>query len=535
MRIHIDKLVPNPFRNFEIDPIDLKQVARLAASIDDLGFFSGITARPIGDGWFQIAAGHHRWEAAKMAKQAQIEAVVDTYTDEEMVRIMAIENLTQRGANTGAQMDAVGAMALIVSYDILSDRAEVATLIAKYGLKSQMALDVLRGKILTDGPGERVLYQAINGFNRDDAESKEEPHSVMIGSGDVKNAVKRLKDSGLMAKIVGFAFTRVEKERAEDEEKRAEQERKAEAKRKAEEERAAAELKRKQEAEAEAVRRAEEGRRAAEAARKAAERAAAEQKAAAEKKAAEAKAAAERAQKEREAAAKTRREAEAVAEQKRKDEAKRKAEAARQRQARLDQEDMEREKVKAQQERERVYDARCDQLFPDPSFANVFYKAVTSIGSLDWIKRDQQLGLATAIVKEAADWKKFSDHKLGTEFINQFVNEYIRDKDGERKESDAKAKAAMEAVQARLRVDRLWGDVKSGVLKVNFAMEALVAERQKWNTASDGDFPIRADITDIYGILERLEKMMRLMYGGAFGIPEEHNNANSELKRIGRN
>ena len=485
-------------------------MARLSASIDDLGFFSGITARKLDDGTYEIAAGHHRWEAAKQADPPleYVEAIVDTYTDEEMVRIMAIENLTQRGANSGAQMDAVAAMARIVSKELLSDRTKVSRIHETYNLITNQALGATRGKILNDGPGELLLYQAINGFARDEAVERkaDDPKSEMISQHDVKNAVKRLKDSGIMAKLVAKAFAEVEAERVEDEAKRREVEAKADAKAKAEEERLQAEEERKErkkrEEEEERKKREEKEERKLkdEGERKKREE---------ERKKREAKEEQER--NERKAKfEKDRKEREHKEEQERK---KRNEE----RKEREDKEADERRRVKEQQEKERVYDIRCDEVFKDPAYTAVFFKAVTARGSLEAIPRDKQLEIAKDIMKGMAG---YGDHRAGTAYINQYINDYLTELDQAQKASDAERRRAMEVVQARLRVDTLWNRVKSGISLIDQSMVKLVEENRNWNREVDGDFPVNPDITMTYGILSRLEKMMRLMYGGSMGIPQ---------------
>ncbi len=47
MKIEISKIRPNPYRDFDLYPIDAEQVKRLQHSIHEHGFFSGVTARPV--------------------------------------------------------------------------------------------------------------------------------------------------------------------------------------------------------------------------------------------------------------------------------------------------------------------------------------------------------------------------------------------------------------------------------------------------------------------------------------------------------
>jgi len=529
MRIDIDKIVPNPFRDFEVDPIDQHQVDRLAASIGDLGFFSGVTARKRADGKYELAAGHHRVEAAKQADMGYVEAVVDNYSDNDMRRIMAIENLTQRGAHSGAQLDAVQAFARQVAYEVLTDRKSAQNR-ADFTPAQQGAA---RASVLKDGPGERLIYQAINGFARDEAVDRkaEDPKAEMISQHDVKSAVKKLKDSGRMAKIVARAYAVVEKERKEDEAKAAEVERKAEEKRKAAEAAAAAELKRRKEAEEEADRRAKAQREAAAKAAEAAAKASAAKRVEAERKAAQQRAAAEASEAERAAAAKHREKAEEEAKRKAAAEAARRAGAEKDAKAKAAREAEERAKVKAQQERETVYDIRCDKLFPDPAYAETFRKHVTYERVRAAIPRDEQFKVAQKIVKGMKDWKDHSNQKLGTDYIVQVINEIFNEYDGEERKRKEDMEAAFRAVNARMRVDNLWRQVAGFASRMDSTMRELVEEHKKWRP-EDGDFPVNIDITNAYGTLGKLEEMMRRMYGGRMGIPVAESEAQPQLKRI---
>src|SRR5262245_44637649 len=113
MKLKLDSVLANPFRDFTLYPIDEEQVLRLQKSIHELGFFSGVTARPH-FGKYQLAAGHHRIEAARREQLTEVEAVVEKYDDPDMVKIMMVENLTQRGHNAASVLDSVAAYARIV-------------------------------------------------------------------------------------------------------------------------------------------------------------------------------------------------------------------------------------------------------------------------------------------------------------------------------------------------------------------------------------------------------------------------------------
>jgi ParB-like chromosome segregation protein Spo0J len=96
MKIRLNELRPNPYRDFHVDPIDSRQVQALRASIEQDGFWGGIVCRRM-KGEIQIGAGHHRVEAALQAGIKEADICVASLDDEAMIRVYARENATQRG------------------------------------------------------------------------------------------------------------------------------------------------------------------------------------------------------------------------------------------------------------------------------------------------------------------------------------------------------------------------------------------------------------------------------------------------------
>lgn len=122
MIVRFTDLRPNPFRDFTVDPIDgpendndetgyVSAVTKLKESVERHGFWGGIVLRPSSTepGKYEIAAGHHRIEAAKLAGETAAELVVRTLSDEEMIEIYGTENATQRGVMSSALAGTVAA------------------------------------------------------------------------------------------------------------------------------------------------------------------------------------------------------------------------------------------------------------------------------------------------------------------------------------------------------------------------------------------------------------------------------------------
>ena len=211
MQIKLELVNSNPFRDFDLYPIDTNQVERLRQSINDLGFFSGVTVRrcPTDASLYELAAGHHRIEAAKLQGIDLIDAVVNDYTDGEMVSIMIRENLTQRGYNAASVLDSIAAQCRITSNTVAVAVAanfdeideDVRENLRTCGIKNQKSLDTVKGLMFPNGIGEEVLYRAINGFSIPDKDKDAETIKIS----EVKAALAALKASGKMKQILSDA------------------------------------------------------------------------------------------------------------------------------------------------------------------------------------------------------------------------------------------------------------------------------------------------------------------------------------------
>lgn len=101
MKIKVKDLEFNPFRNINLVPIDSTTVEKLKESIEDLGLWAGMTARPHPTikGKYQIPFGHHRLVAIKELEIEEIDISIQEISDFNMVLMMVQENMTQRGVS----------------------------------------------------------------------------------------------------------------------------------------------------------------------------------------------------------------------------------------------------------------------------------------------------------------------------------------------------------------------------------------------------------------------------------------------------
>jgi hypothetical protein len=109
MKILVEKILPNPYRNMEKYPINRDKVESLKASIEETGVWQTIVARehPDKKGFFQIAFGHHRLQAIKELKIKEIKISVEEMTDIQMLKRMANENMNDWGITTGVIVETV--------------------------------------------------------------------------------------------------------------------------------------------------------------------------------------------------------------------------------------------------------------------------------------------------------------------------------------------------------------------------------------------------------------------------------------------
>jgi ParB-like nuclease family protein len=186
--IPLELIDDNPFRDFELHPIDETQVERLKASIYADGFWTSVAARPAGNR-YQLAFGHHRVEAARRLGWDEIPIEVRDLSDWQMVRRLASENATQRGTTAAACLDAIAAISKVLAYSLIHcDQQTFSKIFENVDLDYKY----LRGHVLGGHAiGETCILQAMP-----------------VGSfttGQVRVALGVLKDSGRMATIVAEA------------------------------------------------------------------------------------------------------------------------------------------------------------------------------------------------------------------------------------------------------------------------------------------------------------------------------------------
>jgi hypothetical protein len=111
MKYKLKDIKPNPFRNIDNYPINKEKVAALRESIGQTGFWDNVVARQY-NGHPEIAYGHHRMSALReeYGPNHTIELILRPLSDEDMIKIMARENMEEWGSNAQIEMETVKAV-----------------------------------------------------------------------------------------------------------------------------------------------------------------------------------------------------------------------------------------------------------------------------------------------------------------------------------------------------------------------------------------------------------------------------------------
>jgi len=114
IQVPITSIDSNPFRLLAVYPYVDSKVAALVRSIEDVGLWPSVIARRSGDR-FQIAFGHHRIEAARQAKLAEVSLIIEELSDQQMLQYMGRENMEDFNAEFLVMLESWEAAVAFVS------------------------------------------------------------------------------------------------------------------------------------------------------------------------------------------------------------------------------------------------------------------------------------------------------------------------------------------------------------------------------------------------------------------------------------
>ena len=139
-----------------------KELAELAASIEQNGVLQPIIVRPGGVG-YEIVAGERRWRAAKMAGLAEVPAIVRQYEDEQAIVLALVENVQRADLNPidKAQAyrrlaDRLGQTHEEVAKRLGVERSSVSNMIRLLGLPEEVR-ELVRQRALSMGHARALL------------------------------------------------------------------------------------------------------------------------------------------------------------------------------------------------------------------------------------------------------------------------------------------------------------------------------------------------------------------------------------------
>ena len=101
MKIKLKDLKPNPYKQqINKGKLNEVQVEEISGNLDELGLMGAIPIVKI-DGNYHLVNSHHRVEALKrkFGGNYEIEVILHSYSDDQLLKGMVVENLSQRGSD----------------------------------------------------------------------------------------------------------------------------------------------------------------------------------------------------------------------------------------------------------------------------------------------------------------------------------------------------------------------------------------------------------------------------------------------------
>lgn len=166
-KVKISDISPNPFKKFiNNGRLNDEIVEKLMDSIETIGFHENIIAREH-DSEVQLLYGHHRIEAMKrkFGKSHEIELQIKSVSDEDMLRGMVLENVTQRDTDAQDLMDSVVLVRTWLSSGVSDVQAFHNTIKGKKGFQSIASPDSSRSIAnFLSKQGKSVSYRTIANY-----------------------------------------------------------------------------------------------------------------------------------------------------------------------------------------------------------------------------------------------------------------------------------------------------------------------------------------------------------------------------------
>jgi hypothetical protein len=132
--INPELICANRHRNFELNPLRPEQITTLVESYQRNGQKEALSVRPLSDGTYELAAGHHRLAAMggltdilpaeftgpSFQPPQGVRCLVEQMDEDQMLRWMIDENSTQPGALPGVDVDSIAGIVHRIAYLLIS-------------------------------------------------------------------------------------------------------------------------------------------------------------------------------------------------------------------------------------------------------------------------------------------------------------------------------------------------------------------------------------------------------------------------------
>ena len=110
MKLKLEDILPNPFRDLKSNPLIEEKIEELVGSIHLTGYWENCVARKNAEGKYELAYGHHRLAAAISAGLIEADFIVRTLDDATMIQIMDSENRETYGSTPLSLIESVKAV-----------------------------------------------------------------------------------------------------------------------------------------------------------------------------------------------------------------------------------------------------------------------------------------------------------------------------------------------------------------------------------------------------------------------------------------
>lgn len=207
-QVKIERIMPNPIRDFDIYPIHADKLEMLEASYRDGDFGTIIPVRPhpTKAGFYQQACGHHRVAAMQAeGKPLEILCKIMDLGDAEMASIMVRENMNNYGNNPEAVADSVAAVCKVLIYGLFlsNDKESFSQIWEKHRkiLQGEGAYEKAKGRLKAHNQiGEKTVHAF---FGADDADCP-------MTKAQIENGLASLNATGKMREICDTQRQRAE-------------------------------------------------------------------------------------------------------------------------------------------------------------------------------------------------------------------------------------------------------------------------------------------------------------------------------------